>query len=403
MAHGVLTPLQRAGEAWRHLPAAVRIAVVYALARAVTTGIMLLVAAAAPADSRYGARPGLGAYVLGWDAQWYWTVAFSGYPEQLPLDAAGVVTENAWAFMPVYAHLADIVGFGTWGSGALAVSLLAGYAACLALHALLRRRIGDGAATWAVVFFANAPLAALFQVGYAEALFLAQLLCALLALATRRWAWLYLLIPLMGYTRPGVLAFALLLGLYGLHRWFTRHRDPLPVAQILHILALGAIAVVVGFSWQVIAAIVTGVPDAYLETELAWRWSWIPGVEGFIPFEGWVQAAGFWFELWGQPGWLGIAALVVLVGLFALALFAPAVRRLGPEVRLWAASYAVYLLAVFFPQSSTFRLLVPLSPLWGAAPRSASGRAATLLACVAGQALWIWLMYGNGNTYWQVP
>ena len=41
-------------------------------------------------------------------------------------------------------------------------------------------------------------------------------------------------------------------------------------------------------------------------------------------------------------------------------------------MRLWSASYLVYLLLVFFPQSSIFRLLVPLSPLWGAfaLPRS---------------------------------
>jgi hypothetical protein len=38
---------------------------------------------------------------------------------------------------------------------------------------------------------------------------------------------------------------------------------------------------------------------------------------------------------------------------------------LGVELRLWTASYLVYLLAVFFPQSSIFRLLLPLSPMWG--------------------------------------
>ena len=34
----------------------------------------------------------------------------------------------------------------------------------LALHRLLRDRIGNGAATWAVVFFAAGPIAAMFQV-----------------------------------------------------------------------------------------------------------------------------------------------------------------------------------------------------------------------------------------------
>ncbi|WP_238439579.1 hypothetical protein [Microbacterium sp. JZ31] len=403
MAHDALSPVGRVAAGWRGLPVAARIAAIYALARLATTAIMLIVAAGSPPDSRFGADPTLADYVLGWDAQWYWLVAFEGYPSELPVDERGVVRENAWAFMPVYAHLANVLGFGVWGIGALIVSLGAGYIACLALHALLARRVEADAALWAVALFASAPLAALFQVGYAESLFLAFLMLALLALSARRWGWLYLLIPLMGYTRPGVLAFALLLGLYGIHRWLRRREDPLPGAHILHILALGALAVAVGFSWQIFAAIATGMPSAYLETELAWRRGWIPGIEAFVPLEGWIRAAPLWFSLWGLPGWLGYVALALLVVGVAAALFAPAVRRLGPEIRLWAASYVLYLLAVFFPQSSTFRLLLPLSPLWGAAPRSRIGRWIALALCLAGQWLWIALMYGSGNTYWQVP
>ncbi|MER7797973.1 hypothetical protein [Microbacterium sp. NPDC096154] len=403
MADVPLTPGARARAAWRVWPVAARVALIYAASRLLTTAIMLVVAGASPADSRFGSDPSLADYVLGWDAQWYWTVAFGGYPSELPLDESGVVRENPWAFMPVYAHAANIVGFGTWGAGALAISLVAGYAACLALHALLRPRIGEDSATWAVVLFASSPLAALFQVGYAESLFMALLLAALLALVRRRWGWLYVLIPLLGYTRPGVLAFALLLGLYGVWRWWHRRSDSLAAREIAHIVALGALAVAVGFSWQVIAALVTGVPDAYLETELAWRRSWIPGIESFVPLEGWVRAAEFWFARWGLPEWSGYVALALLVGGTAVGLLSRRVRRLGPEMQLWAVSYILYLLAVFFPQSSTFRLLLPLSPLWGAAPRSALGRTVTLGVCVAGQCLWIALMYGHGNTYWQVP
>jgi hypothetical protein len=403
VAHDGLTSLHSAGAAWRAWPAAARVAAIYALARLVTTAIMLIVAAGSPPDSRFGADPTLADYVLGWDAQWYWTVAVRGYPAQLPVGPDGVVGENAWAFMPVYALLANVVGFGSWGVGALVVSLASGYAACLALRALLRPRIGEDAAMWAVTLFASAPLAALFQVGYAEALFVALVLWALWALASRRWWWLYLLIPLMGYTRPGVLAFALLLGLYGVHRWWRRSRDPLPGRDVAHILALGAIAVAVGFSWQLFAALGTGVPDAYLQTELAWRRGWIPGIEAFMPFEGWIRAAPLWFSLWGLPSWLGYVALALVVAGAGAALWAPAVRRLGPEIRLWSASYMLYLLAVFFPQSSTFRLLLPLSPLWGAAPRSRIARGVVLLLCLAGQWAWIAAMYGSGNTYWQVP
>ena len=67
-------------------------------------------------------------------------------------------------------------------------------------------------------------------------------------------------------------------------------------------------------------------------------------------------------------------------------LFEPHVRRLGVELRLWSASYLLYLLLVFFPQSSIFRLLVPLSPLWGAfaLPRSTAWRIGVLAAGLVG-------------------
>ena len=148
---------------------------------------------------------------------------------------------------------------------------------------------------WAVVFFANGPLAALFQVGYAETLFVMMLLIALDLVSRRRYAWLYLLIPVMGFTRPGILAFALFLGLHGIVRWLRRDREPLPASHVVHIVALGALATIVGFSWQVIAGVVTGDPGAYLKTELSWRRNWLADPSpDFFPFEGFVHGAEFW-------------------------------------------------------------------------------------------------------------
>jgi hypothetical protein len=211
----------------------------------------------------------------------------------------------------------------------------------------------------------------------------------------------------MGYTRPGILAFALFLGLYGIWRWMRRRSDPLAVREAVHVVALGALSVVVGFSWQVIAAVVTGDPAAYLDTELAWRRAWLPESSGaFVPFDGFVQAAALWFERWGLGAVTGYVALgIVVVGAATLLLFEPHVRRLGAEVRLWSASYLVYLFLVFFPQSSIFRLLLPLSPLWGAlaAPRSTAWRVGVLGLALLGQWWWIFNMYALGNTYWQIP
>ncbi|WP_342672106.1 hypothetical protein [Microbacterium enclense] len=394
---------------WMGWPAAARIAVVYVVARLVTTGFFLLASALSGPGSRYGVAPSLGELALGWDAQWYWFAVVAGYPTDLPLTPQGSVAENAWAFLPVYAYLSAGLGtlLGSWGAGAVVISLAAGFGASVALHALLSDRIGDGAAMWAVAFFACGPLAALFQVGYAESLFLFLLFLALRCVQLRRWGWLYLLVPLMGFTRPGILAFALFLGLYGIHRFFRRRSEPLPVRDVAHLVGVAFVAVVVGFAWQVIAGVVTGDPGAYLATELAWRRNWVGDTSGrFVPVEGWIQAAGFWFSRWGLGVTAGYVALVLLVfGTAAVLIFAPQVKRLGVEVRLWSASYFVYLLLVFFPQSSIFRLLVPISPLWGAfaVPPSRAWRLTVLGAALLGQWWWIYNMYALGNTFWQIP
>lgn len=392
---------------WRRI--ALRVGVIYLLARAVTTAFLLLAAALSGPGSRMGVGADLGDVVVAWDGTWYWFLAVSGYPAELPRTDDGLVAENAWAFMPIYPYLAQVVSlpFGAWAAGAVIVSLVAGYAASVVLYHLLRTRLDESATTWAVIFFASGPLAALFQVGYAETLNLLWLFCALWAVVRRRYALLYVLIPLMAFTRPGVLAFSLFLALYGVWRWFRRHRDPLRVPEIVHIVTLGLLAAAAGFAWQWIAAAVTGEPDAYLSTELAWRRNWIEGEATFAPLEGFLSGVGFWFgTIWRLPVGLGYALLGATVIAIAVALIAlPQVRRLGIEIRLWSASYLVYLLLVFFPQSSIFRLLVPLSPLWGAfaVPRSRVWRVGVLAACLVGQWWWIYNMYALGNTAWQIP
>jgi hypothetical protein len=388
---------------------ALRVALIYAAARVVTTVFLLVAGQLSGFDSRFGPDAGLGDLVLGWDARWYWIVAETGYPSELPRTDAGEVAENQWAFMPVYAYLAKVVAipFGQWVVGAFIVSIVAGYAASVVLYYLLRERLDSTAAMWAVAFFAAGPLAALFQVGYAESLFLVWLFLALWCVVRRRYVWLYLLIPLMGYTRPGVLAFALFLGLFGIWRFVTRRREPLAGREVAHIVALGLLAVVVGFSWQLLAGWVTGESGAYLATELAWRRNWIPGDAAFLPLEGFVSSSAFWFgSVWGLSAELGYLVLATSVaGVAAILLFVPQVKRLGVEVRLWSASYLVYLLLVFFPQSSIFRLLVPLSPLWGAfaVPRSTAWRVGVLALCTLGQWWWVYNMYALGNAIWQIP
>ena len=387
---------------------ALRILTIYVAARAVTTAFLFLAAELSDFGSRLGPDAQIGDTAVAWDGAWYQFVAFAGYPSVLPVTDAGQVAENTWAFLPIYPYLAQWVSlpFGAWASGAVIVSLVAGYAASVTLFHLLRSRLDDTASMWAVAFFASGPLAALFQVGYAESLNLLWLFAALWCVVRRRYGWLYVLIPLMGFTRPGVLAFSLFLAAFGVWRWLRRHQEPLPSFEIVHIIVLGLFAAVTGFAWQAIAALVTGVPDAYLATELAWRRNWLPGEAMFMPFEPFLAGVRFWCEtVWRIPVEVGYAGLGVLLAATGAAIaFVPQVRRLGMEIRLWSASYMLYLLLVFFPQSSIFRLLVPLSPLWGAfaVPRSPWWRGGVLAACLLGQWWWIYNMYALGS-YTQVP
>ncbi len=387
---------------------ALAVAAIYLVARVITT--LFLLVGAEIANRQTGGGVTIGSLSMRWDGQWYWVVATSGYPSELQVNDAGYPEQNAWAFMPVYPALAralSIVLGGQYPLAAILLSLVAGYLASLVLFHLLREHIDRPAAMWAVALFAAGPLAALFQMGYAESLFLLWLFLALLMLERRRFGWLYVLIPLMGFTRPGVLAFALLLAGYGIVRWLRRDADPLPRAQIVHIVALGLWAALVGLAWQVIAGLVTGDPSAYLETELSWRRDWTGDAgSGFVPFDGFFQASAIWFRVWGLPVEAGpFAVLVIVAALAAVLLFEPHVRRLGAIVRLWSASYLFYLLLVFFPQSSLFRLLLPLAPLSGALalPKNTAWRVCMLGLGLVAQWWWIYQMLVLGTTFTQIP
>ena len=60
---------------------------------------------------------------------------------------------------------------------------------------------------------------------------------------------------------------------------------------------------------------------------------------------------------------LGVLAPFVFVALFTLFMMCRPVRALGMELRLWCACYMGYLLVFLHPQTSTFRMLLPLFPL----------------------------------------
>ncbi|WP_258365743.1 MULTISPECIES: hypothetical protein [unclassified Curtobacterium] len=391
---------------WRLVPWWLRITVVYTLSRVLTTVMMSGFARIQAANSFTVQNPTYLSFASIWDGAWYRVIAASGYPSTLPVDAAGHVTENAWAFMPAYPFTVRALMALTGASFefvAVWVSLLSGWGAALVFRRLMGRFLDPTRATFATVLFCVAPVSVVFQVAYAEAMGVLLLLVALLLLVQRRfWAMLPAVL-LLGMTRPTGLAFALLMVLFvlvGVLRpaWLRMPERLTPRTAV----APATVAVVsglVGLAWPAVAWAVTGVPRAYTDTELAWRSSYI-GWGELVPFTPWVQGFGWWFH---QPAG-AILLVAVLLG-FAAVVFQPAARRIGLELRLWGVAYLVYLLAVFFPQSSTWRILLPIAPLLGvvALPRSRVYRVALVVLAVVLQWTWLYFCWWVDGYDWTPP
>lgn len=401
-----VTVIERARRApwWAH------VLLVFAASRVVTTTILLAFAAAQPENPWTDAAPGYADFATIWDGHWYFIIAAVGYPVELPLDAAGHVGENAWAFLPLYPGIVRVLMLATGlPFDVLAVAVSVGFAAGAALvfHRLMTR-VMPGSALFATALFCFAPLSPILQVGYAESLQLFLLFVALLLVLERRYLLLVPVAAALAFTRPGALALALLLGLHAIHRFASRRTDAFPLRERVALVVAGLSTAALGFAWLGVAGLVTGSPTAYLDTELAWRAVYV-GREEFVPFTPWFQGARWWLWWNGVPDplawWIGGVLLVVTVAAAAILLVSPVGRRLGVDLRLWLVSYALYLLAVFFPQSSVFRLLMPLAPGLGmlALPRSRAYRAGVLALFVALQVGWTAIGWRVDGADWTPP
>ena len=386
---------------WRLLPWWAKVALVYAAARAVTTMIVLALASVQGANAWTDAQPGYFEYANLWDARWYQLIWFNGYPTELPLTDTGHVAENAWAFLPVYPSLVGVVTWlgVPWNVASVLIAFSAGLGAALVLHRLMSRFLEPDRALFAVVLFCVAPVAPIMQFGYAESLGFLWLALALLLLVDRRYEWLFPVVAVWSFTRPGALAFALTLALHWAWRWFRRGREAFPMRDRVLAASVAVFAGLAGLAWPGVAWAATGELQAYTETELAWRSAYI-GYEELVPFTAWFQSGDWWL---GQP--LGTIAVVALLVVFALVLVSPAVRRLGIDIRLWSASYALYLFAVFFPQSSTFRIVAPLFPLVGAlaVPRNRWYRWSIVVVFLVLQVGWLLIGWGIDGRDWTPP
>ena len=395
---------------WRALPWWARVSVVFIAGRLLDTILLLWQASIEGLNAWTSAHPGYFVFANIWDGRWYQIVAQFGYPKQLQFDSTGHVVQNQWAFLPVYPYVVKAVMFITrmpWEVAAVVVTLLCAWGATLVFYKLMRTRLRPSTAMYATVLFSVAPVAALYQVAYAEAMF-ELLLAIILYLWVKRRFWL--MVPFLvvaAFTRPGEVAVALALGMWIIWRLWRvwRGRERFEVRELAASVIATLVALVAGLAWPMIAGHVTGYSSAYTETELTWRvpyTGWAP----LTPFAPWFQAAKWWFTLWLHlPAWAGYLTVVVLIALFAVFLLIPPARRLGVELRLWLASYGLYVLAVFFPQSSTFRILLPMFPALGvvAAPRARWYRVGMVVVFIAAQIGWLLLAWTIGDYDWSPP
>jgi hypothetical protein len=238
------------------------------------------------------------------------------------------------------------------------------------------------------------------QVPYAESLNLLLLASALLLVIQRRYLWAMPVVVLMCLSRPTGVPFAAMAGgLLAYRLWQRGRRQADAPHSGRELLALAALAGVSGLSallWPAIAWAVTGDPAAYTKTETVWRG------HDLVPFKPWFDTG---IQLFGPV--LGLLAPFVFVALFGLVMSSSPVVALGAELRLWCVCYMGYLLVFLHPQTSTFRMLLPLFPLaLGAVlvSRSKAYRGTVIIMFLLLQVVWIvwlwaWAQLPGGGDY----
>jgi len=348
----------------RAIPAWVLLAAGFVASRLVSTGILAgawafsLGAGAALSHANGGA--GFLNFLQSWDGLHYRQIAEHGYPNQLPIDAAGNVQRNSWAFLPLYPYLVRgvmlVPGLG-YPVAAILVSVLFGAAATVAMHRLLLPHFGAAGALWGALFFCFGPMSFLLQVAYADSVFLFFMFCSVILMMSRRWLLMIPFATAAAFAHPGAIALALAIGIVCLARLLRKdptfsHREKVRAG-----VAIAAITVA-GVAWPIIAGFVTTDPSAYFDSETAW-WTDYIGHTNFIPFTPW-----FIFG-WHYGGAAGVALIAAGLAAFIFWLTRRSTRAFGDDLIAYTGSYVAYLVAVFLPQQSLVRMLVPLTPLLG--------------------------------------
>ncbi|CAL8971830.1 hypothetical protein CELL_01138 [Cellulomonas sp. T2.31MG-18] len=377
---------------------------VYLLTRVFTTGVLLIAWSqqgfGPPHSWRVLAQPPFDLYLSRWwDGWWYHQVATTGYPHTLPLDFRGRVDKNTWAFFPLYPMLVrglmTLTG-GSWDLLAPLLSLVLGCAAAVVVHRLVTegapRAVAarPGLPVLTVAAIGLYPAATVLQAGYTESLALLLVAGSLLLVLRRAYLWAALPVAALGFTRAVALPMAVVVLVHAWLRWREQRagRDRLGVRELVRIGVLLAVAGVSGLAWPAICGWVTGIPDAYLLTQKAWRVG-----RGAYPFAGWAR-------LGIMPWPVAVGIVLIVLGMFAM-LASRSARRLGAELYVWSAAYLVYILSVgdiIFSLVRFFLLAFPFGVValgleTGDRPRARRWPVVLLGVSAVLQVAWIWTVW----------
>jgi len=301
-----------------------------------------------------------------WDGQWYSSIASHGYPTTIPRDAAGHALQNQWAFYPAYPFVVGgIMAISGLGFIVLApiLSFLLGAAAVTVMFRLINQVSGRFAASATVLLTCTFMAAPVLQIAYTESLALLLVCTGLLLLHNRRYGWLVPVLVMLALSRAIALAFVPVVVVHGVSRYRRRSVEAFPVPERRRVLGLAGLGVAVTGLWPAIAAITTGDPTAYTQTESSW------GTTGKLRLLKEFPAFA-----WTQGGTVGVVALICIIGLTAALVLRSGARVWGPEVRAWAGFYPLFLLLATAPGSSSVRFLLLAFPLVWPFPEPAATR-----------------------------
>lgn len=304
---------------------------------------------------------------VSWDAKWYERIATGGYPEELPVGPDGRVQQNPWAFYPFYPLTVRTVSQLTtldFATVAPVLALLAGVGAAVLMAQLVREASPysaagrRGPALAVVAVWAAFPASPVLQMAYTESFSMLLLVGFLLLLVREQWVSCGLTALLLGLTRPIALPLSIVVVVALWLRWRAREERPLGgrerVDAAFALVATG----LSGLLWTTIAWAGTGQHDAYPTTMTAWR-----GEDAINPISPWRRTIEWALEYQTRENVVP-AITMVLALVLSLALLVPGVAPgIDLRLRVWAAAYAVYLLAVVDGGTSIIRYLVPLFPL----------------------------------------